>query len=57
MKSYALFNKHPNFRWYQLNGENVGWYRSVMAIQAEENNCWTTVFSELINILCEYRNR
>ena len=57
VKSYALFNKHPNFRWYQLNGENVGWYRSVMAIQAEENNCWTTVFSELINILCEYRNR
>lgn len=57
VKSYGLFNKHPNFRWYQLQGENVGWYESVKAIQVEENNCWTTVFSELINILCEYRNR
>ena len=57
VKSYGLFNKHPNFRWYQLKGENVGWYESVQAIQVEENNCWTTVFSELINLLCEYRNK
>ena len=56
VKTYGLFNKHPNFRWYQLKGENVGWYESVKAIQVEENNCWTTVFSELINILCEYKN-
>jgi hypothetical protein len=56
VKCYGLFNKHPNFRWYQLKGENVGWYESVKAIQVEENNCWTTVFSELINLLCEYKN-
>ncbi len=55
VKSYGLFNKHPNFRWYKLSGDNVGWYESVKAIQVEENNCWSSVFSELINILSEYK--
>lgn len=51
----GLFNKHPNFRWYKLSGENLGWYNSIKPIQAEENNCWSTVLSEVIKDLNEYR--
>ncbi|MBR6722379.1 hypothetical protein IKL64_02890 [bacterium] len=57
VKTYGLFNKHANFRWYKLSGDSVGWYDSVKPLQVEENNCWSEVFSELINILCEYRKK
>ncbi len=57
VKTYGLFNKHTNFRWYKLSGDNVGWYDSVKPLQVEENNCWSEVFSELINILCEHRKK
>jgi hypothetical protein len=57
VKTYGLFNKHANYRWYKLSGDNVGWYDSVMPLQVEESNCWSEVFSELINILCEIRKK
>lgn len=51
VKTYGLFNKHPNFRWYKLDSEDVGWYNSVKPIQARQHSCWSGVFSELINQL------
>ncbi len=51
IKTYGLFNKHPNFRWFKLNGENTGWYDSVIPLQVDENNCWSDVFLKLIKIL------
>ena len=57
VKTYGLFNKHANFRWYKLKGDDTGWYKSVKPLQVEENNCWSEVFSEVINILCKYRQR
>lgn len=54
-KGIGLFNKHPNFRWYKLSGENIGWYNSIKPIQAEETNCWSTVLSEVIKNLNEYK--
>ena len=51
VKTYGLFNKYPNFRWFNLKGDNVGWYNSVTPLQVEENNCWADVFSELTEIL------
>ncbi|MDE6138246.1 MAG: hypothetical protein K2F57_02110, partial [Candidatus Gastranaerophilales bacterium] len=53
VKTYGLFNKYPNFRWFKLIGHNVGWYDSVVPLQVDENNCWADVFSELIKILSE----
>lgn len=56
VRTFGLFNKYTNYRWYQLGEDNVGWYKSVYPIQAKENNYWSEVFSELIKILIEYRN-
>ena len=47
IKTYGLFNKYPNFRWFKLEGDNVGWYKSVIPLQAEENNYWSDVFDKL----------
>lgn len=51
VKSYGLFNKFTNYRWYKLDGNNVGWYNSVVPLQVEENNCWSPVFAKLYEIL------
>ena len=51
VKTYGLFNKFPNYRWYKLNGEDVGWYNSVTPLQADETNCWRDVFAQLIKIM------
>ena len=47
----ALFNKETNYRWYQTEGENVGWYKSVKPLQAKKQNCWENVFFELVNLV------
>lgn len=51
VKTYGLFNKFTNYRWYKTTGENTGWYDSVMPIQADESNCWRDVFAQLIKIM------
>ena len=47
----GLFNKETNYRWYQTDGENVGWYESVKPLQAKKQNCWENVFFELVNLV------
>jgi len=56
VKTFGLYNKYPNFRWYKLEGDDVGWYKSVVPFQVEENNCWSDVFSKIINYLCRIAN-
>ena len=51
VKTYGLFNKFTNYRWYKTTGENTGWYDSVIPIQADESNCWRDVFAQLIKIM------
>ena len=47
----GLFNKETNYRWYQTDGENVGWYESVKPLQAKKQNCWENVFFELVSLV------
>ena len=47
----GLFNKYPNFRWFKLSGENVGWYDSVKPLQAEVENQWMPVISKVMNYI------
>lgn len=51
VKTYALFNKYPNFRWFKLSGNDTGWYKSVVPFQAEEENLWFPQISNIINEL------
>ncbi len=53
VKTFGLFNYYPNFRWYKLEGEDVGWYKNVKPFQVEENNRWSIVFSKVYNELNE----
>ena len=51
VETIGLYNKHPNYRWFKLNGDNVGWYCSVKPMQVEENDCWTELFEDIKNII------
>lgn len=55
IKTYALFNKQTNYRWYKLAGENVGWYNSCTPIQVENQGEWQPVFANLVEILEKYK--
>ena len=37
-KTFALFNQFPEWRWYKLDGENVGWYETVKPFQAKKGS-------------------
>ena len=47
VKTFALFNKETNYRWFKTQDENVGWYDSVRPIQASAQNKWEEVFTKL----------
>lgn len=55
-KTFGLFNKQTNYRWFKTTGENVGWYRSVKPLQANIQDDWTSVFSSVVNVLSEYHS-
>lgn len=43
----GVFNKYPNYRWFDLTGDNVKWYESVNPFQCEEEDNWEPVMKEV----------
>jgi len=41
-RTYGIFNKYPNYRWFDLSGENVVWYNSVKPFCCKEENDWNS---------------
>ena len=44
IKTIGLFNKYPNYRWFDLTGEDVVWYKSVKPLQCSVENQWSDLF-------------
>ena len=55
VKTFGLFNRYPNFRWFKLTGEDVGWYKSVKPYQTEDNNYWSDILIQVRNELVSLR--
>lgn len=53
VKTFGLFNKYTNFRWYKLSGNDVGWYKSVIPFQTEEDDYWFDVLEKIKNLIKE----
>lgn len=56
VKTLGLFTKYPNFRWFKLSGNDVGWYKSVRPVQIEEFDCNSALVSNLINYISDCKN-
>ena len=53
IKTFGLFNKYPNFRWFKLTGEDTGWYKTVKPYQTEDNDYWTDIIFKVRNEISE----
>lgn len=49
VKTYGIFNKYPNYRWFDLSGKNVIWYNSVRPFQCITENDWSEVMKRVIS--------
>lgn len=50
-RTYGVFNKYPNYRWFELTKSNVGWYESVSPFQCDEENDWTSAMNKVKDTL------
>ncbi len=48
VKTFGIFNKYPNYRWFDLSGKNVIWYNSVRPFQCITENDWSEVMKRVI---------
>lgn len=47
-RTIGIFNYHYEFRWYDLTGEDCGWFKSVKPIVNDENDDWDASISKAI---------
>ncbi|MCD8377549.1 MAG: tetratricopeptide repeat-containing glycosyltransferase family protein [Candidatus Gastranaerophilales bacterium] len=47
-KTYGVFNRYPNYRWFDLTGENVKWYNSVKPFSCDEENDWASAMKKIL---------
>lgn len=48
VKTFGIFNKYPNYRWFDLSGYDVVWYKSVKPFQCVTENDWSEVMKRVI---------
>lgn len=51
IKTLGLFNRSHDFRWFKLQGEDVGWYQSVKPYRTEKLNGWPELLDKVISDL------
>lgn len=51
VNTLGLFNKYPNYRWFDLTGDDVVWYKSVKPLQCQVENNWTSLMKQVEDIV------
>lgn len=54
VKTYGLYNKFHDYRWFKMNGKDVGWYKSIKPYQAETFNGWDDLMVRIVNDLANF---
>lgn len=55
-KTLGLFNWYYEYRWYDLTGEDVGWYTSVKPFVNPSINDWQTSVTKVVEEIEKHRN-
>lgn len=50
-KTYGIFNWRPEFRWFDLTGEDVVWYKSVQPFVNEKMNDWENTIEKIVDVI------
>lgn len=57
VKTLGLFNKYPNYRWFDLSGDDVVWYKSVKPLQCTEENNWKDILHKAKEIVVQMQKQ
>lgn len=52
-KTYGIFNWVYEYRWYDLTGEDTGWYKSVKPYINNKMNNWEPTLKKVVSEICE----
>lgn len=55
VKTFALFNKITEWRWFQTTGKDIVWYKSVRPFQAPTSKAWDVPVNEIIEEIQKIR--
>ncbi len=50
-KTFGIFNKYTEYRWFNIKGKDVCWYNSVKPYQAKNVDDWDEVIAKIIRDL------
>lgn len=57
VKTFALFNTITEWRWFQTQGKDIAWYKSIRPFQAPTSKAWdipvNQIVEEVKNIQCQ----
>ncbi|MBQ7764625.1 glycosyltransferase family protein [bacterium] len=48
VKTFGLFNKIVEWRWFKTQGSDIGWYKSIRPFQCETSKAWDEVITKVI---------
>ena len=48
-KTFCLFNSLPEYRWFDLTGDDVKWYETVKPFKCDKQNNWKPVIKKVEN--------
>lgn len=48
VKTFALFNKITEWRWFQTEGKDIAWYKSIRPFQAPTSKAWEVPVFQII---------
>lgn len=51
VKTIGLFNRFHDYRWFKLQGKDIGWYKNVKPYKTEKLNDWHELISQVIKDL------
>ncbi len=51
VKTIGIFNKFTEYRWFDIKGEDVRWYKSIKPYQAKNMDEWDEIINQIITDL------
>ena len=55
IKTFGLFNKIVEWRWFKVQGEDIGWYKSIKPFQNPTSGAWDVSVAEAMKELDKLR--
>ena len=54
-KTFGIFNKIVEWRWFKVQGEDIGWYKSIKPFQAPTSGAWEVPVKQIMEEIDKLR--